>query len=215
MPTRIMSSSGTVTPHWLLLLPLASPLEVRSPGRASDPSTARPAPAVGSTSTRHGRWRMVGAPWSRGADPGRRLEGKRAFVTGAGTAPGGELLGIGEAIAVLYAAQGAKVAVADVSAERAEATLALIAEAGGEAVATVGDLSDEADSARCVAEAADAFGGLDTVVNCAAVSPRSGARPAELDLAEWHGVMRVNLDASLLTVRSAVPHLLADRKSVV
>jgi NAD(P)-dependent dehydrogenase (short-subunit alcohol dehydrogenase family) len=151
---------------------------------------------------------MAEAPWWRGGDPGRRLEGKRAFVTGAGTDPGGELLGIGEAIAVLFAAQGAKVAVADVSSERADATLALIDEVGGEAVATVGDLSTEADSARCVAEAAEAFGGLDTVVNCAAVSPRSGARPAALDLDEWDRVMRVNLHATLLTVRAAIPHLL-------
>jgi NAD(P)-dependent dehydrogenase (short-subunit alcohol dehydrogenase family) len=52
--------------------------------------------------------------------------GKRAFVTGAGTAPGGDLLGIGEAIAVLFASQGARVVVADVSAERAAATVSLI-----------------------------------------------------------------------------------------
>jgi len=55
---------------------------------------------------------MNDQPWWRGVDPGHRLTGKRAFVTGAGTAPGGDLLGIGEAIAVLFASQGAKVAVA-------------------------------------------------------------------------------------------------------
>lgn len=146
-------------------------------------------------------------PWARGGDPGRRLEGKRAFVTGAGTTPGGELLGIGEAIAVLFAAQGAAVAIADVSAERAAATLELVEAAGGRAITTIGDLTTEADSARCVAEAAEAFEGLDTVVNCAAVSPTSGGRPAELDLAEWDRVMAVNLRASLLTVRAAIAHL--------
>jgi NAD(P)-dependent dehydrogenase (short-subunit alcohol dehydrogenase family) len=64
-------------------------------------------------------------PWFRAADPGRRRRGKRAFVTGAGTAPNGDLPGIGEAIAVLFARQGAKVAIADVSAERARTTLRL------------------------------------------------------------------------------------------
>ncbi|HEY6532501.1 MAG TPA: SDR family oxidoreductase [Acidimicrobiales bacterium] len=150
---------------------------------------------------------MAQGPWWRGVEPGRRLEGKRAFVTGAGTTPGGELLGIGEAIAVLFAAQGAKVAVADVSADRAAATLALIDEIGGEAVATVGDLTSEADSTRCVTEAAEAFDGLDTLVNCAAVSPTSGGRPAELDLAEWDRVMKVNLHATLLATRATIPHL--------
>jgi NAD(P)-dependent dehydrogenase (short-subunit alcohol dehydrogenase family) len=147
------------------------------------------------------------APWWRGAEPGRRLAGKRAFITGGGTTPGGELLGIGEAIAVLFAAQGAKVAVADISAERAAATLELIEQVGGEAIAAVGDLCEESEAKRCVDQAAEAFGGLDTVVNCAAVSPRSGGRPAELDLAEWDRVMTVNLHAVLLTVRAAIPHL--------
>ena len=103
-------------------------------------------------------------PWWRGADPGRRLEGKRVFVTGAGTAPGGDLLGIGEAVAVLFAAQGARVALADVSGERAAATLALVDDIGGEAVATVGDLTTPGDNGRCVQEAVDVFGGLDTIV---------------------------------------------------
>src|SRR5215475_15860974 len=95
--------------------------------------------------------------WWRGVDPGLRLTGKRAFITGAGTAPGGDLLGIGEAIAVLFARQGAKVAVADVSGERAQATVSLITDAGAEGVAVVGDLSSEADNARCVDEAVHAL----------------------------------------------------------
>lgn len=114
---------------------------------------------------------MNDQPWWRGVDPGHRLTGKRAFVTGAGTAPGGDLLGIGEAIAVLFASQGARVAVADVSAERAAATVSLISDADAEGVVVVGDLSSEADNARCVGEAARALGGLDTVVNNAASTP--------------------------------------------
>ena len=80
-------------------------------------------------------------PWSRAADEGHRLAGKRAFVTGAGTTPDGDFFGIGEAIAVLFAAQGAKVAIADISPERAEATLRLIEDVGGEAVVAIGDLT--------------------------------------------------------------------------
>jgi NAD(P)-dependent dehydrogenase (short-subunit alcohol dehydrogenase family) len=147
-------------------------------------------------------------PWSRSGDEGHRLAGKRAFVTGAGTAPGSDLLGIGEAIAVLFAAQGAKVAIADISAERAEATLRLVEDAGGEGVVTIGDLAVLDDNARCVQEAVDAFGGLDTVVNSAALSGGGGS-PIDVDLDIWEQVMSVNLQAILLTARHAVPHLVA------
>jgi NAD(P)-dependent dehydrogenase (short-subunit alcohol dehydrogenase family) len=151
---------------------------------------------------------MVHPPWSRGDDPGRRLVGKRAFVTGAGTAPGGELLGIGEAIAVLFAAQGARVAVVDVSAARAEATLRLVEQVEGEAVAVVGDLTDVDDNARCVSEAVAAFGGLDTVVNNAALSGGGGS-PVDVDLDVWDDVMALNLHAGFLVARHTVPHLRA------
>ena len=145
-------------------------------------------------------------PWARGPDPGRRLAGKRAFVTGAGTTPGQDPIGIGEAIAVLFAVQGARVEVADVSAERAAATVAMIKAAGGDAIVTVGDLSAVDDNARCVAEAATAFGGLDTVVNSVALATGSGS-PVDVDLDEWDRVMGVNLHAAVLTVRHAIPHL--------
>jgi NAD(P)-dependent dehydrogenase (short-subunit alcohol dehydrogenase family) len=143
-------------------------------------------------------------PWWRGADPGRRLTGKRAFITGAGTA--GELVGIGEAIAVLFAAQGAKVGIADVSRERAEATLRMVEAVGGEGVIAVGDLSDLDESARCVAEVAGAFGGLDTLVNSVAISGGGGS-PATTDLDEWRRVMAVDLDATFFTARHGIPHL--------
>jgi len=145
-------------------------------------------------------------PWWRGVDPGHRLTGKRAFVTGAGTAPGGDLLGIGEAIAVLFASQGAKVAVADVSGERAKATVGLINDAGAEGVAVIGDLSREADNARCVEEAVRALGGLDTVVNNVALSGGGGS-PTTVDLEVWERVMAVNVRAAILTARHAIPHL--------
>jgi NAD(P)-dependent dehydrogenase (short-subunit alcohol dehydrogenase family) len=145
-------------------------------------------------------------PWWRGGDAGRRLLGKRAFVTGAGTAPGGEPLGIGEAIAVLFAAQGARVAIADISAERADETLRLVEDVGGEGVVTVGDLANLDDNARCVEEAVRAFGGLDTVVNSAALSGGGGS-PVDVDLDTWEHVMSVNLHATLLTGRHTIPHL--------
>lgn len=129
-------------------------------------------------------------------------------MTGAGTAPGGEVLGVGEAIAVLFAAQGAGVAIADVSAERAGATLALVREHGGDAVVTVGDLTVVDENRRCVDEAAAVLGGLDTLVNCAAL-PGGGGSPVDVDIRAWDAVMAVNLQAAFLAARHAIPHLRA------
>lgn len=151
---------------------------------------------------------ITNQPWWRGDDAGHRLAGKRAFVTGAGTTPGEDFPGIGEAIAVLFAVQGAQVAIADISGERAEATLRLVEAAGGEGLVTTGDLTRLADNARCVQEAVDAFGGLDTVVNSAALSTGGGS-PVDVDLDVWDQVMSVNLHATLLTARHTVPHLVA------
>jgi NAD(P)-dependent dehydrogenase (short-subunit alcohol dehydrogenase family) len=145
--------------------------------------------------------------WSRGVDHGQRLLGKRAFVSGAGTSPEGELFGIGEAIAILFALQGAQVAIGDISLQRADATKELIDKLGGDAIVAVGDLTDEADNARCVQTAVDAFGGLDTLVNSVALSGGGGS-PASLSLDGWDQVMRVNLRAPLLTARHCAPHLI-------
>ena len=92
--------------------------------------------------------------------------------------------------------------------ERADATLRMIDEVGGEGVGTVGDLTQLDDNQRCVAEAAEAFGGLDIVVNSAAL-PGGGRSPVDVGLDVWDAVMAVNLHAAFLTARHAIPHLQA------
>ena len=146
-------------------------------------------------------------PWWRGDDSGHRLAGKRAFVTGAGTDPDGELVGVGEAIAVLFAVQGARVAIADIDRDRAAATLALVNSMGGDGIVTVGDLTNVDDNRRCIDEAVDAFGGLDTVVNSAAL-PGGGGSPTSVPLELWDAVMDLNLRAAFLVARHAIPHVI-------
>ncbi|MCA9863947.1 MAG: SDR family NAD(P)-dependent oxidoreductase, partial [Thermomicrobiales bacterium] len=87
------------------------------------------------------------------------LAGRSALVTGSG-------IGIGEGIARELARAGARVALHyAASAEGAHAAMAEITAAGGEAIALQGDLRFVADCARVVNEAAEAFGGLDILVN--------------------------------------------------
>ena len=95
------------------------------------------------------------------------LEGKSALVTGAG-------VGIGRAIALTMADQGARVVVADLNAETAQETATLIREAGGDAHTFVADVSDEQRVSAMVEFTVKTFGSLDVACNSAAVSRGSG-----------------------------------------
>jgi NAD(P)-dependent dehydrogenase (short-subunit alcohol dehydrogenase family) len=145
-------------------------------------------------------------PWDRSADAGRRLAGRVALVTGAGSDDA--LIGIGAATALLFATQGAKVGIVDIAPERAAATRRLVENAGGECVVALGDVTKPDDIARCVAEVADAFGRLDILVNNAAIAGATGS-PAAIDLQQWNETLDLNLTAAMLAAKYAIPHLRA------
>jgi len=87
------------------------------------------------------------------------LEGRVALIPGGGGA-------IGSAIAGALAAAGASVTVVDVTQERADASAAVIAETGAQALALAADVTSEADCERIVAATVERFGRLDIIVNC-------------------------------------------------
>ena len=128
--------------------------------------------------------------------PGR-LAGRAALITGGG----GE---IGGAIARRYAGEGAAVLVADIAADRAEAVAAAIRDSGGQARAIAIDVGDAADIEAAVAETVATFGRLTSLVNVAvAVTPNEDA--VGLDLDAWTKALSINLTASFLTAKYAVP----------
>ena len=92
------------------------------------------------------------------------MNGRKALVTGGGGRDGGPGT-IGWAVSRLFARHGASVAVLDRDPEAADRTVAQIRAAGGNATAVIADVTDDEDCARAVAEARDALGGLDTLVN--------------------------------------------------
>lgn len=135
------------------------------------------------------------------------FDGRGVIVTGAGS-------GIGHAAALAFAAEGAKVVVADLNADGAEATVKEIARAGGTAVAVTGDLSEQAVVDEVTATAVEQFGGVDVLVNNAGIMDRMSAL-ADVDDAEWERVIRVNLTAPFLLTRAVLPHMLAAGKGVI
>ena len=135
-----------------------------------------------------------------------RLADRVAVVTGGGS-------GIGRATAARLAAAGAAVAVVDVVAARAEATVAAIAQAGGRAAAFRADVSVREDVEGAVAGIVAAFGRLDALVNNAAVG--GGDDPLETDEGTWDRVQAIVLKSVFLCSRAALPHLLAQRRGAI
>jgi meso-butanediol dehydrogenase/(S,S)-butanediol dehydrogenase/diacetyl reductase len=125
-----------------------------------------------------------------------RLSGKAAIVTGAGT-------GIGRAITVALAREGAKVAVASRRRERLEEVAQVIRQAGGEAIATVCDVANEADTQRAVQEAEHAFGYVNVLVNNAGALSVSTAE--SISVADWDRLMATNLKGPFLMSRAVLP----------
>ncbi|HZS85547.1 MAG TPA: glucose 1-dehydrogenase [Stellaceae bacterium] len=126
-----------------------------------------------------------------------RLAGKAAFVTGAAS-------GLGRAIARLFAAEGARVALADTDSAGGQA---LAAELGERALFLAHDVSEEAAWIANLGAAAAAFGRLDILVNNAGIGPTGTIE--KLSLEDWRRVHRVNLDGVFLGCKHALPHLRA------
>ena len=124
------------------------------------------------------------------------LDGRKALITGASS-------GIGEATAAAMAAEGAAVALAARRKDRLDALVERIDDAGGRAVAVEADVADEAQARSLVADATDALGGLDCLVNNAGVMLLGLVQGAETD--EWRRMVEVNLLVLLYCTHAAVP----------
>lgn len=133
-----------------------------------------------------------------------RLDGKVALVTGAG----GRGNSIGRAYALGLAEAGASVAVADINAHGAKAVADEIIAAGGNAIAAGVDITKPESVAGMVAAARGAFGGVDILVNNAALMAELGQlAAATVPLEEWNRIMAVNVTGALICAQAVVPEM--------
>jgi NAD(P)-dependent dehydrogenase (short-subunit alcohol dehydrogenase family) len=129
-----------------------------------------------------------------------RLAGEKALVTGS-------TAGIGRAIAIEFAAQGARVVVTGRDEARGTAVVEAIAQAGGEATFVAADLADEHACAALVARANERLEGLSVLVNNAAGGDAHDGPVGELTTEAWEAILRVDLTAPFWLCRAALPHL--------
>jgi NAD(P)-dependent dehydrogenase (short-subunit alcohol dehydrogenase family) len=154
---------------------------------------------------------------SRGDAPGRgRLAKRRILVVGGGQMDIGEPdtpIGNGRAMSVVFAREGAHVAVADRDRVSAHATVAMIEGERGKSFAIAADVTKEADVTKMIDEGLQGLGGLDGVVINVGIG--AGGPWLEGTSAEaWDKVFAVNIKSHMLTVKAALPHL-ADGASIV
>ncbi|MEH3117683.1 MAG: SDR family oxidoreductase [Methylorubrum populi] len=129
-----------------------------------------------------------------------RLEGKKAIITGADS-------GIGRAVALAFAREGADVLVSYLDEEEdAAETRRLIEEAGRKAVLVPGNIGDAAHCKRIVERAVEAFGRIDVLVNNAA-HQATFTDPEEISDEEWEKTFRVNIHAMFYLTKAVLPHM--------
>jgi NAD(P)-dependent dehydrogenase (short-subunit alcohol dehydrogenase family) len=124
------------------------------------------------------------------------LDGKVALIAGGGT-------GIGRATAELFAREGARIVVFGRRAEPLADAVDAIVKAGGTAQMVRGDVGSEADVAAFVSTARGGYGGVDILVNCAAVRLRSPL--LEISAADFSEVVRINLVGAFILTKTAAP----------
>lgn len=132
----------------------------------------------------------------------KSLDNKVAIVTGASS-------GIGEAIAVTFAAAGAKVVVSDINEEGGNKVVELIKSKGGEAFFIKADTSKPEENEKLVAETVKHFGKLDIAVNNAGIGGPA-AKTGEYPVDGWDKVIAVNLSGVFYGLRYQIPALLAN-----
>jgi 3-hydroxybutyrate dehydrogenase len=132
-----------------------------------------------------------------------RLEGKVAFITGAGS-------GIGKEIALEFSREGARIAIADMNKQAADTTAAEIDETGTRAIGMAMDVTDEGQVEAAVLATIKTFGNIDILISNAGIQI---VHPLEdFSFADWKRMLAVHLDGAFLTTRACFKQMIASKK---
>ncbi len=129
-----------------------------------------------------------------------KLEGQVAVITGSGR-------GIGRAIALAYAREGAKLALAARNEKELDEAVGAVSELGAEAMAVPTDVTSQEDTERLARRVVDRFGRIDVLVNNAGNSGPVGPLQGN-DIADWVNTISVNLTGTFLVCRAVIPVML-------
>jgi NAD(P)-dependent dehydrogenase (short-subunit alcohol dehydrogenase family) len=135
-----------------------------------------------------------------------RLKDKVCLITGGGS-------GIGRASAVLFAAEGGRVAVADIDRTAAAETVRLITAGGGVAADFRVDVTDPDDAEALARDVADRFGGIDVLFNNAGIAGVGVLHETSVEL--WDRVMAVNVRGVFLVARAVLPAMISARRGSI
>jgi NAD(P)-dependent dehydrogenase (short-subunit alcohol dehydrogenase family) len=130
-----------------------------------------------------------------------RLQDKVTIITGGAS-------GMGRVAARMFAAEGAKVVVADVTEPAAASVVDEVTAAGGDAIAVVADVSKEADAKRMVDETIAAYGRVDVLYNNAGIMPEADHSVIDTSVDDWDRVMAVNVRGVFLGCKYAIPRMI-------
>jgi 3-hydroxybutyrate dehydrogenase len=132
-----------------------------------------------------------------------RLEGKVAYITGAAS-------GIGKEMALEFAKEGAKIIIADLNKQAADAAAVEIEQGGSKAIGVAVDVTDEAQVEASVAAGIKAFGNIDVLVSNAGIQI---VHPIEeFSFAEWKKMLAIHLDGAFLTTRACVKQMITSKQ---
>lgn len=133
-----------------------------------------------------------------------KLRNKVAIITGGGT-------GIGKAISLTFANEGAAVVVAARNLSRLEEVAENIKSRGGKAKAIQTDISDHEQVKQMVAQTIDEFGQIDILVNNAAMGTFNNADAADMNLDNWHNTLAINLNGTMFCSREVLKYMIPCR----